>query len=156
MSEKVEKATSKPGAVKQRENSAKKVRGKPFSKGNPHAFKPGQSGNPQGRPRARVLSEYYREWLARPLPGDPARTFGDAIAEAVCRQAVEGDVAAAREIADRVEGKPRQAIDLSSEEQRRAMVERAVNELMTEANLSREQAIKELIEMVPESARWIN
>src|SRR5688572_1222656 len=42
----------------------KKARGKPFAKGNEFAFKPGQSGNPAGRPKVRTLSDTYRTCLA--------------------------------------------------------------------------------------------
>ncbi len=38
-------------AQKQRETIKKKLHGKPFSKGNETAFKPGQSGNPGGLPK---------------------------------------------------------------------------------------------------------
>jgi hypothetical protein len=39
-------------------------------------FKPGQSGNPKGRPKSITLSEAYRRELAKPDPADEhGRTF---------------------------------------------------------------------------------
>lgn len=73
----------------------------------------GQSGNPKGRPKTRTLSEAYRAALAQPIPGDPdGRTYADKIAEMVISAAASGDVPAARELADRTEGKPRQMLDV--------------------------------------------
>jgi Ni/Co efflux regulator RcnB len=100
-------------ADKQRKNSEVKKRGKPFEKGNANAWKRGQSGNPAGRPKSITLSEAYRLQLAQPVPKDPeGRTYAEVIARLVCNEAVNGNVAAAREIADRTEGKPKQAIDV--------------------------------------------
>lgn len=76
-------------------------------------FKPGQSGNPAGRPKSITLSEAFRRQLSQPMPDDPeGRTFAEVIAERMCVAASNGDVSAAREIADRVEGKPRQSVNL--------------------------------------------
>src|SRR5271168_4212991 len=74
--------------------------------------KKGQSGNPGGRPRSKTLSDAYRLKLEEPVPNDPeGRTWAELIAEAQVRDAVRGNVQAAREIADRTEGKARQAIE---------------------------------------------
>jgi hypothetical protein len=79
----------------------------------PYQFKPGQSGNPKGRPRHLTLSEAYRQALNKPVPNDPEnRTFVQKIGDLMILRAASGDTAAAREIADRVEGKARQAIDV--------------------------------------------
>lgn len=146
----------KVGADKQRENSARKPKGKPFAKGNPYTFKPGQSGNPKGRPKSRTLSEAYRAMLACPLPEDPTRTYADAVAETLCREAVIGNVIAAKELADRTEGRPRQAIDLSVEERKRQVAERAIEALMIDAGIERDEAIEQLATLTPEIKTWIN
>jgi len=44
------------------------------------------------------------------------RTYGEVIAEQLVKRAAKGDIQAAAELADRVEGKPRQSIGLSREE----------------------------------------
>jgi hypothetical protein len=97
---------------KQTEN--KRADGK-FAPGNKlgRKFEPGQSGNPAGRPKSITLSEAYRYHLAQPVPKDPqGRTYAEVIAELMCQRATQGDVAAAKELADRVDGRARQALDV--------------------------------------------
>jgi Family of unknown function (DUF5681) len=80
--------------------------------GKPFRWKKGQSGNPSGRPKSKTLSDAYRNKLEEPVPNDPeGRTWAELIAEAQVRDAVRGNVQAAREIADRTEGRARQAIE---------------------------------------------
>src|SRR5580658_6014578 len=80
--------------------------------GKPHQWKKGQSGNASGRPKSKTLSDAYRNKLEEPVPNDPEkRTWAELIAEAQVRDAVRGNVQAAREIADRTEGKAKQAIE---------------------------------------------
>jgi hypothetical protein len=81
--------------------------------GKPHQWKKGQSGNPLGRPKSKTLSDAYRSKLEEPVPNDPeGRTWAELIAEAQIRDAVRGNVQAAREIAARTEGRARQAIEI--------------------------------------------
>jgi hypothetical protein len=76
-------------------------------------FKPGQSGNPGGRPPS-ILSEAYKEVLAQVFEGDSShRTYAQLIAIGQARAAVKGNTGAAKEIADRVEGKAKEAIEIS-------------------------------------------
>jgi hypothetical protein len=76
-------------------------------------WKPGQSGNPAGRPKSVTLSEAYRIALAQPFPGDPqGRTYAEIIAEKLVMNAATGEVSSAREIADRTEGRPKQMLDV--------------------------------------------
>lgn len=89
------------------------MRGKPFEKGNKYAFKPGESGNPGGRPKLAILSDAYREQLAQELPN--GQTFAELIATQMCMAAAKGDISAAREICDRVEGRARQSVDISAQ-----------------------------------------
>ena len=75
---------------------------------DPHRFKPGQSGNPSGRPKKKPLTEAYEALMKQPIPGDPqGRTFAEAIAFSMATEAIKGrcKVGAASEIADRIEGK---------------------------------------------------
>jgi threonine aldolase len=72
------------------------------------------SGNPGGRPKSKVLSQAYRDVLEQEGPGDSqGRTFAEMIAQVLARRAMKGDVQAARELADRTEGKARQSIAFS-------------------------------------------
>jgi hypothetical protein len=75
-------------------------------------FKKGKTGNPSGRPKLTKLTEALREQLAETLPDASERTVAEAIARALIREAISGNVQAAREIADRTEGKPKQSIDV--------------------------------------------
>jgi len=78
-------------------------------------WKPGESGNPKGRPKTITLSEAYRNALAQPMPNDKqGRTIAEVIAEKLALEAAKGSIKAAKEIADRVEGRPKQAVDLTA------------------------------------------
>jgi hypothetical protein len=89
------------------------VKGKfpPGNKVGPR-FPKGVSGNPSGRPKLTKLTEALREQLAEEMIGAPERTVAEAIARALIKEAVRGNVLAIREIGDRTEGKPKQAIDV--------------------------------------------
>lgn len=77
-------------------------------------FKPGQSGNPAGRPKGVTLSEEYRKLLATKCPFDKqGRTWAAIIAERVLAAAVKGNIPAAKEVEDRVNGKALQSIELN-------------------------------------------
>ena len=73
---------------------------------------PGQSGNPGGRPKSKLISEAYKVKLESLVPDDPqGRTYAELIADGMIVEAVRGKnkVNAASEMADRTEGKPRQS-----------------------------------------------
>jgi hypothetical protein len=69
-----------------------------------HQFKPGQSGNPSGRPK--LLGESYKARLAQLVPNDPeGRTYAEMIAGTMVDKAIMfGDVPAAKEIRTATEG----------------------------------------------------
>ena len=83
----------------------------------PHKFKPGQSGNPKGRPKgARSLSTILREMLEEPIEivvdgKKERREFREVIIRKLLKKANDGDMRAIQEIFDRVEGKAQQKID---------------------------------------------
>jgi hypothetical protein len=81
--------------------------------GRPHQFKLGASGNPSGRP-IDLVSKAARQLMPQRCPYDrDGRTWAEAIALALGRRAVRGDVQAARELGDRTEGKPVQGLRIS-------------------------------------------
>ena len=93
-----------------------------------------QSGNPGGRPKAAPLSHACRELLAQPVPEDPeGRTYAEAIAQTLAEKALAGDIRAAQELADRAEGKARQAIEIEHTRLREAFDEMSSEELETYA-----------------------
>lgn len=72
-------------------------------------WKPGQSGNPGGRPKSKLQSEAYRSELAKEANG---RINAQLIAKRMVTDAKNGKVQAAQHVAEYVEGKPRQAFDV--------------------------------------------
>ena len=98
--------------------------------GKPHRWRKGQSGNPSGRPKSKTLSDAYKYKLEEPVPNDPeGRTWAELIAEAQVRDAVRGNVQAAREIADRTEGRARQAIEFEDKTMTQAFERMTIEEL---------------------------
>ena len=88
------------------------------SEGKSHRWKKGQSGNPGGRPKSRLVSEALRTQLAALKPGDPkGRTYAELIASNLIEIASESDgseaVHAAGLIADRIEGRVKQQVELT-------------------------------------------
>ena len=89
--------------------------GAPVRGGEAYRWKPGQSGNPGGRPKTAPLSHACRELLAQPVPDDPeGRTYAEAIAQTLAKKALQGDIRAAQEVADRAEGKAHQSIEIEN------------------------------------------
>lgn len=81
-----------------------KTRGRPFPKG--------KSGNPGGRPvHSDCFSACLREVASQPAGG--GLTHLQKLARVLFRRAEAGDVRAAALIADRLEGKPGQRIELA-------------------------------------------
>jgi soluble cytochrome b562 len=83
--------------------------------------------------------------LAEQMPGASERTVAEALAAALVAAALNGDVAAAREIADRTEGKAKQQVDvdLSIFDWR---------ELARAHGLSEQDVIREAQRLITESA----
>src|SRR5262249_6648281 len=99
------------------------MRGNP-DKTKPFRWKPGQSGNPKGRPFKKPITERYEALLEDPLPEQvrvsmrlaPGATWGDALALGQIRSAAKGNTLAAREIAERLEGKVAHQVQVSGKE----------------------------------------
>jgi hypothetical protein len=91
--------------------SKKSVRGNP-EKIREFQFKPGQSGNPGGRPKKTPVTDAYGQWLNQPSDSHPDLTWAQLIALQQVKKACDGDTNAAKEITDRVEGKAKQSIEV--------------------------------------------
>ena len=76
-------------------------------------WKAGESGNPGGRPKTKIISQAIRQLLAE-LEGKEQETVALVIAKSIVDQAKSGDLKAAAEIMDRVEGKPVQAVTVDA------------------------------------------
>lgn len=80
----------------------------------PYMFQPGVSGNPGGRPKRKPLTEAYQALMNQVCPEDKdGRTYAQLIARALMKEAIKGKVQAAAELADRVEGRVNQSLDLN-------------------------------------------
>lgn len=84
-------------------------------------FRPGQSGNPGGRPKGRSLTALIREALEREQVapeseggGSTGKTGAEALAEVIVGRALKGQFLFAKEVLDRTEGKVRQQLDVSA------------------------------------------
>ncbi len=71
-------------------------------------FRKGQSGNPGGRPKKRLIDEALEELL---LTEDSK--VAEAIARVLVEKAKRGDLKAIQLVAERVQGRPKQAMELS-------------------------------------------
>ncbi len=102
----LKKTTMKP-TDKQRENRGNKSNLKPWRKG--------QSGNPKGRPRkADCLTSLLKEEIEKVDPKDKhKRTFRELIVIATMRLAMKGNAAALREVWDRMDGKVKDAVEMT-------------------------------------------
>jgi hypothetical protein len=136
----------------QRKNNGKKLGGI-TGKG----FLPGQSGNPGGRPKGSVkISSAYERSLARLVPGDPeGRTYAQFIADKNVELAAEGNIAAIKEVTDRVEGKAPRTVEISHDDFKRNRWVRLADELSQKYAKPREQVIQDLIEREPSAAEWL-
>lgn len=105
----------------------------PFEKGNTvgNQFEKGQSGNPDGRPKDKqsipdLLKRIGEEDVSNKLHDEVQKLFGEVevgqltMMEAVMRMAmmyaIQGKPWAVQFIADRLEGKPRQTIEVETHE----------------------------------------
>jgi uncharacterized protein DUF5681 len=131
------------------QNSGRTADGQ-FGPGNSHRFQKGVSGNPGGRPRRSRLSEAIIEKLAEVFPAESETTIADFIAGALVKEALKGNVQAAKELADRSEGRAPQKLDIALTGAAGRMADELL-EAIHEAKLSEAQA-NQLLEIV--ERRW--
>jgi hypothetical protein len=74
-----------------------------------YRFPPGQSGNPNGRPKVRTLTERLRDLLEKyefdGKPIEDGKQVADQVVESLARGAIDGDSRHQQELWNRVEGK---------------------------------------------------
>lgn len=95
-----------------------------LEKGRAYRWKPGESGNPGGRPRRRPISDCYAERAETALPEEErikrglarGATYGDALAFDQFNAALNGRTEAAREIREAIEGKAGQRMEIRESE----------------------------------------
>lgn len=79
-----------------------------------YQWKKGQSGNPNGRPKKDfALNEHIRA-LAN-LEGDDKKTMLEAVVAKVYDEALDGNMTAVNFLADRILGRPNQAVSVKAE-----------------------------------------
>ena len=73
-------------------------------------FRPGQSGNPSGRPKKNALDHALEKLLASATGKRGERSIADELALAIVKRAMKGNPRMAQLIAERLGGKPTQAM----------------------------------------------
>ena len=77
-------------------------------------WKPGQSGNPKGRPKSATISEEIRAALEEFIKhGGQNLSTREAIAQVIIKQALAGRYTFVKEIMDRTEGKVAEKMEMS-------------------------------------------
>jgi hypothetical protein len=136
-----------------------------FARGNKlgKRFNPGESGNQQGRPKRTKITEALLSKLSETAP-EGEETVAERVAQMLINEALNGNVQAIREIADRTEGRPRQAIDHNNENERERktrmyglMVERIIQRMRDEHGemVSRAEAIEKIAYYQPEITDYV-
>ena len=90
---------------------------------NLKSFKPGESGNPDGKPKGTLNFKTRAKWLleateeiTHPVTGKKVTiSIADQIDVALIRAARKGESWAVKEVLDRLEGKSAQAVDITSD-----------------------------------------
>jgi hypothetical protein len=84
---------------------------KPVDNIRPHQWKPGQSGNPKGRPKNKTLTELVRGVLERELNG---KVPDQLLAEVIVKHALSGKFPFVKELWDRLDGKVQDRLDVAA------------------------------------------
>ena len=90
-------------------------------------FRPGQSGNPKGRPRTTGLIAALRAAVGETVPD--GRTVEQCLVDKLVAQGLRGNQQAIAEIFDRLEGRPRQRVDLDINDITKQLEGRSAEEL---------------------------
>ena len=102
----------RPGGSPERAEESADKRG-PAEHLRPHRWKPGQSGNPGGRPKGESVTATLRRMLQQEHNG---KTIQEILAERVIKEAISGKFQFAKELRDRLEGRPAQKVEVAAAE----------------------------------------
>ncbi|MBP1091931.1 DUF5681 domain-containing protein [Bradyrhizobium diazoefficiens] len=94
-------------------------------------FQPGNRANPGGRPKEKKFTEALRVALAEEIEKDGQKTTKlRVIADRLVTEAMAGESWAIQQVADRIEGKPPQAIVGGDEDDNPIRLEKIVREIV--------------------------
>jgi hypothetical protein len=129
----------------------------PNSRANLRPIQPGQILNPGGRPR-QAATKLLREMASVSLSADGETRLRRIVDQLLCK-AESGDLDAIKIVIDRLEGRPRQSINVTTGTRER--IERAVDNFINTAaqngdTLTREAALTLLAEFDDEAAALLN
>lgn len=74
------------------------------------SYKPGQSGNPKGRPKKEWTWSGVLKEIAERKDVKTKKQYKTLAGEALFREVLKGNIAAIKEFGDRLEGKPAQSV----------------------------------------------
>lgn len=109
---------------------------------NLKSWRPGQSGNPGGRPRKRLIDDALEDLLS----SNDAQAARD-VASALLKRARRGDLRAIQLIAERTQGKPTGAVEISGPDGGALEIDRMtdeeldqrINELMAQLKIEHQK-----------------
>lgn len=108
-------------------NNAKERNNRERSLANLRPFKPGQSGNPSGRPQGSIsLLTIIKRKLGEADPETKAQV-AERVADAYLARLRDGDPRILQDYLDRTDGKPRQGLDLAMESGPLVVIDRAID-----------------------------
>ena len=82
----------------------------------PQLFKPGQSGNPNGRPPGTLSVVHALKEKLKEIPPGKKKTYLDYLVEKVIKKGIiDGDVTMLRDVINRIDGLPKQTIDVQAD-----------------------------------------
>jgi len=87
------------------------------------AWKPGESGNPKGRPKKGYS---ITEWFKEMLKSNPE--IKDAMGKSILKKALEGDIAAQRLVWQYMDGMPQQKVEIDTPEDKVKEVKKYIDE----------------------------
>lgn len=83
----------------------------------PFQWKPGQTGNPKGRPKNRTLTEIVREYMEKEgmTPDGRELILSEAMAETILKMALGGNTEVIKELWARLEGKSKETLEIKGQ-----------------------------------------